>query len=162
MDDHPSLPRLPRADSKRRRSRRGFTLIDVLVGSALLVVAVLGLTGVAVSSNELRRSNFERVAALRALGTELATIEAASFGDLLPEHDGRAFDVVAEASGNVMLRSRPDDRDGRPGSVAVSVPDDPGDPDRLLDVTVRIDWVGSFGPQSVARTLRVSRLGVGG
>jgi len=142
--------------------RRGFTLVDVLVSTSLLVTAALGMTGIASFTAQMRRVNDERAVAVRALDREAAAIEAAPFDDLLDVHDGRGFAVLGEQTGRVMLRAQAGDADGFPGLVTVTVPDDPGDPNRLLDVMVRIDWVGSFGPQSLSRTLRLSRLGVGG
>jgi hypothetical protein len=141
--------------------RAGFLLVDVLVGTSLLVTAALGMTAVAASTAQLRRLNAERAAALRALDREEAVIESAPFDDLLAVHDGSGFAVLAEDSGAVLLRARAGDADGLPGRVTVAIPDDVGDPSRLLDVTLRVDWTGGFGPQSVTRTLRVSRLGAG-
>jgi hypothetical protein len=151
-----------RVGARVARRRGGFTLVDVLVGASLLVTATLGMSGVAVFTSQLRRVNEERVIALRGLDREAAALEAAPFDDLLAVHDGRGFDIVDEESGAVVLRAVPDDADGQPGSITVGIPDDPGDPNRLLDVTLRVDWVGSFGPQSLRRTLRISRVGAGG
>jgi hypothetical protein len=141
------------------RRRGGFTLIDVLVGTSLLVTAALGMSGVAASTMQMRRVNEERVAALQALDREATLIEAAPFDDLLAVHDGRGFGVASEATGRTLLRAQAGDGDGLPGLVTVSVPGAPGDANRLLDVTLRIDWVAGFAPQSVARTLRLSRIG---
>ena len=144
------------------RRRRGFALIDVLVGTSLLVTSALGMTSVAVFTSQMRQLNDERALALRALDREAALLEAAAFDDLFAIHDGRGFELDAEDAEGSALRCQAGDADGFPGSIAVSVPDEVGDPNRLLDVTLRVDWVGSFGPQTMARTLRISRLGVGG
>ena len=133
----------------------------MLVGASVLVTAALGMTSVAASTAQMRRLNEERAAATRALDREAARLEAGPYDDLMDQHDGRGFGVDADGVWPESLRAIPDDEDGLPGSIAVSVPDEPGDANRLLDVTVRIDWVAGFSPQNVSRTLRISRLGAG-
>jgi hypothetical protein len=143
------------------RRRDGFTLIDVLVSTSLLLTAALGMTAVTAFIAQMRGVDRERVAALRALDREAAAVELCPFDELLAVQDGRGFPVLKDDAGRVKLRALNGDADGLPGSVTVSVAPDVGDASRLLEVTLRVDWIGSSGPQAVSRTLRISRLGAG-
>jgi len=84
---------------------------------------------------------------------------ATPFGDLVANFNGRTFDVFVEGAAAPALRSLPGDVDGKPGAIDVVAPDPPNDPKLLLEATVRVDWVGSFGPRHLVRTIRISRPG---
>ncbi len=143
----------------RTRARRGLTLVETVCAATVLTVAVLGLSQVALTSSELRESGAQKAAATRAVQQQLAQVQASDFATLLATWNDTAFDVVLDGATHAGLRPQAGDVDGRAGRVVVTAPT--GQPGELLEVLVRVDWVGANGPQSVARTLRVSRIGSG-
>ncbi|HET6165173.1 MAG TPA: prepilin-type N-terminal cleavage/methylation domain-containing protein [Planctomycetota bacterium] len=151
--------RTRRVDDGKLRGVRGFTLIEVAVSIVLLVVGLLTLAQVALTIRSMKRADDERELAANALLDQLHAIETTPFADLAATFNGRAFDVFQEGAAAPALRSLPGDVDGKPGAIAVVAPDPPKDPTRLLEATVRVDWVGSFGPQHLVRSLRISRPG---
>lgn len=149
----------PKRHSRNSRGERGFTLIEVAVSIVLLVVGLLTLAQVALTIRSMKRADDERELAANALLDQLHAIETTPFGDLVATFNGRAFDVFQDGAAAPALRPLPGDIDGKPGAIAVVAPDPPNDPTRLLEATVRVDWVGSFGPQRLVRSIRISRPG---
>jgi len=145
--------------SAQVRSRRGLTLVETVCAATVLTVAVLGLSQVALTSSDLRESGAQKAAAMRAVQEQLAQVQATDFALLLATWNDTAFDVVLGGATHAGLRPQAGDVDGRSGRVLVTAPT--GQPGELLEVLVRVDWAGANGPQSVARTLRVSRIGSG-
>jgi len=135
------------------------TLVDVSVSIVLLVVGVLSLAQVALAIRSLNRTDEEKAVAAAAIQEELRTIETTPFASILATHHGRSFDVVLDGAANPALRALPGDLDGRPGSVTVTAPDPPNDPELLLEATVVLEWEGSCGPRRLARRIRVARSG---
>jgi type II secretory pathway pseudopilin PulG len=140
-------------------SERGFALPDTLMAIAVVAVAVGSLASAAVSSSQLRRTVAEKSVALQVLKDEIREIESTPFVEIMDSHHERTFLVDPEGRGESVLNVRAGAKDGRPGLITVSVPNPPGDAARLLDVLVRIEWESRTGPQSMARTIRISRLG---
>lgn len=155
--DRVDMDRTPRP--ALARSRRGFTLVDVVVSTVLFVVGLLSLANVAVTIQSLRRADEEKKLALTALLEELRAIETTPFQDLVATHDGRGFTVFVEGAAAPAFRPLPADPDGMPGIVVIETPDPPGDPGLLLEALVTLEWEGSFGPQRLSRRIRVSRAG---
>lgn len=151
--------RVGRCCADSRRGELGLTVIETLCAAAVLTIAILGLSQIALTSTELRESGVQKNAATRAVQEQLALIQATDFAELTASFDGAAFDVMLEGAANSALAPLAGDADGRTGSVAVTAPT--AQPGELLEVVVRVDWNGRNGPQSVARTLRVSRVGSG-
>ncbi len=154
-----SMTAAMRSTLRHRAHCAGITLVEVLVTIAIFVIGVVALAQVAVVSSQLRRAQMEKRSAWTALAEELRTIESTPFAEIVARHDGRGFDVVLEGAMSAMLRPLPDDSDGRPGTIEITTPEPPGDSAVLLDVTVRLEWKGSFAPQRLVRTLRISRPG---
>ena len=108
------------------------------------------------SAQRLTQALEEKNAALASLERKSQEIEATAFAQVLATHHGTAFTVTAPGMVTNMLRPAPGDADGMPGSVTVTAPDPPNDPGLLLQVTIRVDWVGVAGTQSLVRTLLMS------
>jgi hypothetical protein len=136
-------------------------LIEVLVATAVLVVSILMATSVAASAQRLSRSCHEKDAALRALDAEVMAIESTAFDQIQGQHDGRDFAVLGDGQVNNMLPATAGDADNLPGEVIV-VNAAGAAPGTLLQVTVRVDWQGVAGPQSMMRTVLLSELGQSG
>ena len=146
-------------DDARPRGQRGFTLIELAVAIVLLVVGFLSLAQVTLTIRTMKRADDERELAANALLDQLHAIEVTPFEDVVATFNGRAFDVFVEGAASPALRPVPGDADRKTGSVDVVAPDPPNDPTRLLEATVRVDWTGSFGPQRLVRSIRISRPG---
>jgi len=154
-----SVNRTPGVEDGKRRGERGFTVVELAVVIVLLVVGLLSLAQVALTIQSMKRADDERELAAGALLDQLHAIETTPFGDLVANFNGRTFDVFVEGAAAPALRSLPGDVDGKPGAIDVVAPDPPNDPKLLLEATVRVDWVGSFGPRHLVRTIRISRPG---
>ena len=143
----------------RRRDERGFTLVELAVATVILVVGVLTLAHVALTIRAMHRADDERAMAATALLDQLHAVETTPFGNVAANFDGHGFDVVLPGEASPALRALPGDPDGKAGLVTVTAPDPPKDPAELLEVTVRLDWDGSYGPQHLERHVRISRPG---
>lgn len=152
-------PMKPHSTIGRRRRERGLTLIETVCAAVVLALAILGLSQVALSANAMQQSGVQKAAALREVERQLATIQSSDFTTIVATYDGAGFGVILDGATAEALPALANDADGRPGLVTVTAPT--GDPDALLEVRVRIDWQGRNGPQSVGRTLRLSRVGSG-
>lgn len=146
-------------DGGRPRGTRGFTLVELAVAIVLLVVGFLSLAQVTLTIRTMKRADDERELAANALLDQLHAIEVTPFEDLAATFNGRAFDVFVEGAAAPALRPVPGDADGKTGSIDVVAPAPPNDPTQLLEATVRVDWTGSFGPQRLVRSIRISRAG---
>lgn len=139
----------------------GFTLVEVMVGISILAVSILGIASFAATSQRLTRTAEEKDAAREALAAKLQEVEGTPFAQIQATHDGTGFAVTKAGAANNMLRPLPGDADGLPGSVTVTVPPNPGDPSRLLQVVVRVDWQGPNGPRSMSQAVLLSVTGAG-
>jgi len=140
-----------------KRGIGGFTLIEVLVATVILVTAVLDLAQVSVATNQLHSTGLEKAAAIHAVERELAAVAATNFTTITATHDTRGFSVTLPGMVNAALRSIKGDADGLPGTIRITAPT--GDPAHLLEIRVVIDWQGRHGPQHYERTIRLSSLG---
>jgi len=146
---------------RTRHTQQGFTLIEVMFGAAILAIAVLGVSSMATASQKLTQSSEEKGAALEAVEEKLREIEATDYDQIAAVHHQTGFSVTATDVLNNMLPPLVGDADGMPGNVQVAVPAPPGDGNSMLQIDVRVDWVGSSGPRALTRTTFLSRLGQG-
>jgi prepilin-type N-terminal cleavage/methylation domain-containing protein len=149
-DRHESLP---------KRRNQGFTLVEVLVATVLFLVACLALAHLAVVTSQLQRSEGERRLAWTALSQQLRMVESTPFAQIAAVHDGRPFDVVIEGATNGALPPLVGDADGLPGLIEVTPVTIGGKGNMMVEVTARIDWDGSFAPQSLVRRVQITRSG---
>jgi hypothetical protein len=133
------------------------TLIEVLIATVILTTAVLGLSMVSATTNDLRAAGLEKAAAMHAAESELAAVEATDFTQIVALHDGRGFTVTLPGKAAPALNAVPGDPDGLPGLITITAPT--GDPAHLLEIDVRVVWRGRHGSQQVERILRLSSLG---
>jgi hypothetical protein len=143
----------------RRRRESGFSLVETLCVSTTLTVAVLGMTQVAVTATTLHQVGVQKAAAIEQVEEELGTILSTDFEDVAATHHLRGFGVRLDGATNDAFRAIAGDADGQPGLVTVSAPT--GNAAELLEVRVRLDWIGVNGPQHLERVQRLSRLGAG-
>ncbi len=149
------------ASRVRRLRRGGFSLIETLVASAILLIGIVALASSAVMAMHLRKTQALKMLAAEALDQEMAAVQATPFTDIRAQHDGRGFAIFAEGKVNAALNALTNDADGLPGNITVTAPAPFNDFNRLVDVTVRVEWQGTNGPQALRRTIRLSRAGGG-
>jgi len=152
---------VPKQADGRRRRQGGFSLVELMVGLSIFVVSLMALIQIAAVTNQARRASRERQAAWLAVTEQLRQVENTPFANLQATWNGRGFPIFLEDSVNAGLRALPGDPDGLPGLVSVTVPASMNDPNLLLEVTVRVDWVASSSPQTISRSVRISLPGAG-
>jgi len=103
--------------------RAGFTLIEVIISSAVLVIGCLGLSAAITSSARLMELNRERGLAHEAARAELETLENSTFGDVFARFNATTADdpVGITSPGRNFavagLNAVRGDPDGLPGEV---------------------------------------------
>ncbi|MBI1849584.1 MAG: prepilin-type N-terminal cleavage/methylation domain-containing protein [Planctomycetes bacterium] len=135
-----------------RLGRDGFTLIELMMGSFVLSVSLLGMFGMMAASFGMSRSAREITVAKNAAMRKLEEIRdlartnasqvVATYG---ANSNARHFDVDT-------LNAATNDADGKPGEVTVS-PSSFGF--ELLDVVVSVQWQSGAGPKTFELRSRV-------
>jgi len=133
------------------------TLIEVLIATVILTTAVLGLSMVSATTNDLRAAGLEKAAAMHAVEAQLAAVEATVFANIVAQHNGRGFAVTLPGKAGNALDAVAGDPDGLPGLITVTAPT--GDPAHLLEIDVKVVWHGRHGNQQIERIMRLSSLG---
>lgn len=143
-------------DGKRRR-QEGLGLLDVVVGMALLAVAVMSAAQLVLDTNNMRRTiDIQRLVS-DTLDSELKRIEVTPFAEIVATHQDRAFEVASQD--RLILQPPQGDPDGLPGMVIVDIPEPPGDASALLNVHVEIEWSDRGGTHRNTRSTLISHVG---
>jgi len=150
-----------RTNRSRRPRRRvaGMSLVETSCATAILALAIGGLTNLAATTAALHQFGVEKSAAVRAIEREIAAIVASDFTKLTANWNGAGFVVQLEGTTGKGLVAQKGDADKLPGSVIVTAPT--GDASELVEIEVRVDWVCKHGPTSLVRRVQLSRLGSG-
>lgn len=115
------------------------TLIELL-GSIVMAITVLSaVLNVVMQHGRLRRSDGELGLALVACKNSLEELRATPFTQL-PSMDGMGFGVTTMSGDACGLMPLPEDADGLPGSLAVSVEASAGGR-TLYRVKAQVDWL---------------------
>lgn len=129
---------MERRSGTRRGDRRGFTLIEVLVGLVVLLVGVMSFSGALVSSIRATKRTDEINRATKAAHAILERIEAEAFADAFRRFNGDASDDPGGAGtapganfAVTGLDAQPGDADGLPGEVVFPI--QPGDATQLRE-----------------------------
>ena len=118
-----------------RRPEGGFTLIEAVVGLAILLIATLGLVAAIVTSLKAGRVAREHAVALAAAQERMNTLLAATEPELVAIGSRQTFAV----------RDLTQRRDGTPvGEVRVDASQPP-----LYQVEVRVRWLGPYGDEAL-------------
>ena len=147
---------MSRNESLRARGtqRAGFTMLELMIGTVVMSVSLVGMLGVIGAGFGMSRSAREFAAARTAAVKKLEQIRELSrtnFVQVVPTYSGNSATRNFAVS---PLSATVGDADGFPGRVTVA-PSALGGT-KLLDVTVRIDWRGASGARSYELTSRVS------
>lgn len=107
-----------------RRRRAGFTLIEVIASSAVLVIGCLGLSSAITSSSRLMELNRERTLAHEAARAQMEALEGAEFGQVFALYNASTADDPNGAGTGpganfavAGLNAQRDDADGLPGEI---------------------------------------------
>ncbi len=145
------------SEARMRRSA-GYGLLDLVVGAALLAVAVMAAAQLVLDTNNMRQSiEIQRLVGDR-LDEELKMVESASFATIFDDHHQRGFSLEDE---RIRLQAPQGDPDGLPGHVEVLVPDPPNDPSSLLEARVEVQWSDRTGTHERQFRQLVSRFAGG-
>jgi len=115
---------------------RAFTLIEVLIAGAVLVIASVALAATMAQSGGIGESGREEMVARNALRGCIATLAATPFDRVAADFHKRGFDVPN-------LTPQAGDADGQCGEVVFDY--GPGGDTSYYAVTVRIRWRGRTG-----------------
>jgi prepilin-type N-terminal cleavage/methylation domain-containing protein len=146
--------RLPTTGGDGRiRARAGFTLIELMMGSFVLSVSLLGMFGLMATSFGMSRSAREMTVAKNAAMRKLEEVRELSRTN--PSQVVATYGSVSNARNFEVdtLSATADDVDGKPGEVTIE-PAAFGH--QLLDVAVRVQWKSGAGPKSFEIRSRVA------
>lgn len=108
----------------KRRRRSGFSLVEVIVATAVLVIGCLGLSSAITSGARLMDLNRERTLAHEAARAQMETLECATFGQVFSLYNTtKADDPGGAGSGPgpnfaiAGLNAQRGDADGLPGQI---------------------------------------------
>lgn len=143
-----SIPLDPRDVAQPSHPEAGATLVDLLMGTAVATIGLLGVLNISAHVQKLRRIDHElgyAHAACRNTFEELRSLPLAS----LPALDGSNFDVVGPHGEPGFLRAEPGDPDGLPGKITVAIAEQTAAA-TLYRVRAEVIWVGGAGRQVTA------------
>ena len=124
----------------RRCEFRGFTLVEVLIGAAILAIAALSLAALLAHGPGLAQTPREETVARNAIRSMLAELAAARFDTVARDYHRAGFRCAP-------LRALPDDPDGAPGEIHFDY--GPGGNRAVYTVTLRVRWSSRLGPREV-------------
>lgn len=125
--------------------RTGFSLLEVLIASVVLAVAILGMISAILYIHRLNQSARENELAVQGGQEMVEEVLSCPLDQVESAYGGHAFDVGG-------LSARHDDPDGRVGTVAI----DASDP-TLVEVTVEVFWTGVTGDRSLRLDTTMTR-----
>lgn len=133
-----------------RRGERGMSLVELMMATVLIVVGLVAITDSCLRLHSLQRVDGELDLAARACRDQLEQLRMLPFVQL-PARDGTGFDVAGPDGTTPLLLAKPDDADGRPGSIVVRQVRVAGSR-RLYQLEAAVDWQGATGAHSIRLT----------
>lgn len=128
------------SELQKKSAARGITLVEVIIGAAILSIAGLALAASIAQSRGLVHMPREEVVARNAVRSLLAEMAAVPFDVVARDYHGLGFAVSP-------LSAARDDLDGLPGEVRFDY--GPGDDRSYYTVTVRVRWGSHRDPRVV-------------
>jgi type II secretory pathway pseudopilin PulG len=125
----------------------GFSIVELMIGTVLIVVGLVGIMSSTVRLHGLQRMDTEIGHAYRACCTNLEELRTVPIQNL-PGLDGRGFAVPGPDGVTPALRAVPGDADGLPGAIHV-VLDQSIAGRRLYRISAVVTWQGASGRHSV-------------
>mgnify|MGYP001581143603 CR=1 FL=1 len=117
--------------------RAGFTLLEVLIASIVLAIALMGLLSAILYIHTLNQGSRENELALRGASEKMEEVMSQDLDTVVADYDLFAFDVEG-------LSEQQNDPDARVGLVDI----DDTNPD-LLQVHIEVLWRGRTGNNAV-------------
>jgi hypothetical protein len=106
------------------RGDAGMTLIEIIIGLAVVVVAILGIMSALVAASRMDEATAEQVRALNACRTMIETMKQVPFAEVWRQFNSNPADDPLGAGtapgcnfAIAGLRAQPGDVDGRPGQI---------------------------------------------
>lgn len=146
-----------------RRNRRGFSLIDAVVGIAIMVIVFVGISGVFQLGIELVSNNKSRIGALTLAQERLEYIRSLSYDDVgtvqgIPSGNIPPIETIAlngtSYTRRVLVLYRDDPKDGTAGADVNGITAD------YKDIKVEVSWVSRGVLRTTALTTRMSPIGI--
>lgn len=122
-------------------------LIEMMMGSVIILVALTAILSVVMSSAVVRRQNQELTLAYTAATNAIEELRTMDSGELLTR-DGWDFDVPTLSGTSQGLNALADDSDQLCGELFVSVDSGSG-ANTVYLVTARVDWKGVRGKRKL-------------
>ena len=141
-------PSRPGATAARgRRGQAGFSIVELMIGTVLMVVGLVGVMSSTIRLHGLQRLDTEIGQALQSCRSnleELRTVPLAS----LPTYEGRGFDVLGPGGQPAGLRAVPGDPDRLPGEIHVTLDQSVGT-HVLYRIRAVVTWCGASDRHSI-------------
>lgn len=135
----------------------GFALVDLLVATGVLLIALVGTAAALTSVSTLRRSSAETRMALTAARTALEQLRAAPFSTLLGTYGaGAGFDVDADGDGVADLPPPPGENPAGRVVVEPVAGMPPPMQSGILRAVATVRWTGVAGVRQVRLATMVS------
>ena len=151
------------APQRTRRARAGFTLVELVIASVVLVIGCLGLSAAITSSSQLAQLNGQRMQAHQAARAKLEELESASFTQVFALYDREPADdplgagtAPGAAFAVAGLNAAVDDADGLVGEVIFPTVGDLGlqlcetSTDTRLGMPRDLDASGAINPGALS------------
>lgn len=136
--------------------QRGFSMIDLVGGVVLSVIALGGVITTTIAASKLRRVDQELVLAHQACRSKIEQISDLTSAQIAAQN-GTTFIVDGDADGTNDLQPQPGST--QPGSVTVTTAETDGT-NTLYRVTVLVRWTGAQGARSYSMlTFKTERRG---
>jgi prepilin-type N-terminal cleavage/methylation domain-containing protein len=135
------------AQPATRRGEAGFSLVELMIATVVMVIGLVGIMNSCVQLNALQRLDGEVALSYRACLRNLEAVRAMPMATILTMNN-TGFDIPGANGAARALQAQKGDPDGLPGSITVvRLATDAG---RVLyRITATANWQGASGNSSV-------------
>jgi type II secretory pathway pseudopilin PulG len=130
-----------------RDGEAGFSIVELMLGTVLIVVGLVGLMTSCIRLHRLQQLDTEIGQAMRACRTNIEELRTAPIA-ALPGYDGRSFVVPGPDGTSAGLHAVAGDADGVPGEIHVTL-DQSAAGRNLYRIRTVVRWQGAAGDHTV-------------